>query len=121
MSLRKLPISGFFVLISRITTPSLAHLFLENMISCSSCTTEQSILDVLRRCSQLETVLVNILSGQSHTLQSSRCTPVTLPKLRNIELGYGEFEVGPILLLRFPSTVAAGFRDIAEPRPPPYK
>ena len=113
-SLRKLLVSGFFVPINRITAPNLIHLSFETLLS-SSGTTPQSILSMLQGCSQLETVLVNILSGGSRTPRSH--APVTLPKLRSVELGHGETAARLPLHLRFPPTVAVGFRDITGPRP----
>ena len=109
-SIRRLSVSGFFVPINQITAPNLIHLSLEMTFSALE-TGERSALDMLRGCSQLETVLINIFSGGGDTLQS--CTPVTLPKLRSIELGFGETYSGLIVFLRFPPTVAVGFRGIS--------
>ena len=114
MSLRRLLVSGIFVPPSQITAPNLTHLSLEKMIYSSSEITEQSIWNMLQRCSQLETILINIISSCSDPLQTY--TPFALPKLRSIELGYGEVEAGLVLPLRFPPTVAVGFRGISAER-----
>jgi len=110
-SLRRLSISGFFVPIRWITAPNLIHLSLESTTSKSSKTTIKSVLDILRGCSQLETILINFLTSWDtpHGLH----TPVTLPKLRCIELGYTEVWCGLVLPLRFPPGVAVGFRGVS--------
>ena len=120
MSLRRLSVSGIFASLNQTTAPNLIHLSLERTFAASSVPT-QTILDVLRGCPQLETVLVNILSGTLWD-EPRPYTPVTLPKLRSIELGHGEVFVGLVVPLRFPPTVDVGFRGIFTTRETwPYK
>ena len=110
MSLRRLSVSGFRIPIDQITAPKLIHLSLKTMNPVSFKTVEP-VLGMLRRCSQLETVLINILScppPAPHTY-----TPVALPKLRSLELGCGEVYASLVVFLRFPSTIAVGFRGLS--------
>lgn len=110
MFTHKLSVSGFLLPIDRITAPNLIHLSLENTISGFSRITIQSVLKMLQGCSQLETVLINILSDGTGELQSY--SPVNLPKLRSVELGRTEVWAGLVFPLRFHPGVAVGFRNI---------
>ena len=110
MSLTKLLVSGFFVPIDQIAAPNLIHLSLETMVSGSSRITVQSILNMLQWCPQLETILIYIFLDLSPVQESY--TPVTLPKLHSIELGYAEIWSGLVIPLHFPPEVAAGFWGI---------
>ncbi|KAF9778226.1 hypothetical protein BJ322DRAFT_1114471 [Thelephora terrestris] len=109
MSMRKLFVSGCLISIDRLTATNLIHLSLE-FPSEISVVTGQSILDFLARCSLLETVLINIVSDDStqHALQSHN--PITLPRLRSIDLGRSEVQSGLITYLRSQPGVAVGFR-----------
>jgi len=109
VSLRKLSVSGVFASLNQTTAPNLIHLSLERLSSASR-VSAQTVLDVLRGCPQLETVLINILSGRQDEIRWD--TPVALPKLRSIELGHGEVIDGLVVPLHFPPTVAVGFRGI---------
>ena len=109
--MRKLFVSGCLLPINRITATNLIHLSLE--VFHFSLITAQPVLDLLRGCLLLETVLINIISkaGSRHALRSRN--PVTLPKLHSIELGEFEVRSGLITHLRFPPGVAVGFQDMA--------
>ena len=111
-SMRKLSISGFFVLIDRITAPNLIHLSLENTTSTPRITVP-FVLNMLRGCLQLETVLISILSDRRRTRAGPHSyNPVTLQKLHSIELGCTEAQAGLVIPLLFPPGVAVGFRGI---------
>ena len=107
-SLRELFVCQFPVHIGKITSPNLVHLALENT---GREVTTQLILDVLRGSPLLETVLIihPRTPPREIPLNSS---PVRLPSLRSIELGVHEVCSGLITYLRFPRTVAVGFRSL---------
>ena len=109
-SMRRLFISGCFLPIDRVAAANLIHLSLESFHL--STITAQSVLNMLRGCLRVETVLINTISGDSirHPLQSYK--PVTLPKLHSIELGHFEVCSGLIIPLHFPQGVAVGFRSM---------
>lgn len=110
MSLRRLLVSGFFVPIDKITAPNLIHLCLEG-VRFASGTTVPSVLSMLRGCPQLETILISFLAYMRRIQELY--APVTLPKLRSIELGCSEVYAGLVIPLRFPASVAVGFRGVA--------
>jgi len=66
---------------------------------------------MVRSCPLLETILIikNHAPPQETTPNHS---PVSLPNLRSIELGVHEVRSGLITHLRFPATVAVGFRSL---------
>jgi len=105
-SLRKLFVSRYSTPIGRLSAPNLAHLALEQAGYGQNFTT-RSILDMLRACPLLETLLIAELSFHDPDRDHS---PVPLPYLRCIELGAYEVRSGLITHLLFPSTVAVGFR-----------
>ena len=115
MSMRKLFVSGCLLPIDRITATNLIHLSLEAFTF--SRFTAQPVLDLLRGCSLLETVLISIISstGSQHVPQSHG--PVKLQKLHSIELGEFEVRSGLMTLLQFPPGVAVGFRGVNLHRP----
>ena len=108
-SLRRLLVSAFSVSIDNIGAPNLTHLALE-VTAFTPGYTAHSVLEILLGCPQLETVPVNSLVNPTRIQQSY--TPVTLPNLRSIELGYGEIRAGLIIPLRFPQVVAVAFRNV---------
>ena len=112
LSLRELFVCRFSVPIGQFTAPNLIHLALENVGDRRDVTTG-SILDMLRGSPLLETILIirYRTSLQETTLDH---TPVSLPNLRSIDLGRYEVCSGLITYLRFPQTVAAGFRSLEE-------
>jgi len=107
--LRELFISLYTIPIGRLSAPNLAHLALEQTGYLQNVTT-RSLLDVLRACPLLETLLIADSSFQGGPAHDS--TPVSLPHLRSIELGMFEVRSELITHLRFPSNVAAGFRTL---------
>ena len=108
-SLRRLLVSGFTLPIDHIEAPNLIHLALETSYPGSEYTAN-SILDMLRGCPQLETVLLNCLVNPTRIQQSY--PPITLPNLRSVELGYQEIWAGLVIPLRFPPAVAVAFRGM---------
>ena len=109
-SLRRLLVSGFILPIDHIKAPNLIHLALETTEPGLEYTAH-SVLDMLRGCPQLETVLVNCLVKPTRIQQSY--PPITLPNLRSIELGDRETQAGLILPLRFPPATPVGFREMS--------
>jgi len=119
VSLRRLSASGVLASLNQTTAPNLIHLSLERTSSASSMRA-QTLLDLLRGCPQLETVLINIFSASRGELRPY--TPVALPKPRSIEPGHGEVPIGLVTSLCSPPTVAVGFRGILIVRQSwPYK
>ena len=110
LSLRELFARRFPVPIGQFAAPNLVHLALEN-VGEEQYITVRSILDTLRGCPLLETVLIILWSGdpQETTLDYSS---VSLPNLHSIELGSYEVRSGLITYLLFPRTVAVGFRSL---------
>ena len=92
------------------TAPNLIHLALENG-EMGRGVTIRSILDMLRGCPLLETILI-VYSHDLVGKTALQYSPVSLPNLRSIELGGYEVLCGLITSLRFPPTVAAGFRAL---------
>jgi len=107
-SLRELFVSRYSTPIGQLSAPNLAHLALEQAGYRQNFTT-RSLLDMLRACPLLETLL---LAESSFYDPDRDHTPVPLPYLRSIELGVQEVRSGLITHLLFPSTVAAGFREL---------
>ena len=99
--------------IGRFAAPNLAHLALESTI-CLQKVTAQTILDMLRGCPLLETLLLNY-SNIIPPITPYGHSPVRLPHLRSIEVGSCEVYSGLITHLDFP-LVVAGFRHM----PPDY-
>jgi hypothetical protein len=110
LTLRELFICQFPVPIGQFAAPNLIHLALENVANEREITI-QSILGMLRGCPLLETILIIHAHAppQGTSLDHS---PVPLPNLRSIELGVYEVRSGLITFLRFPPTVAVGFRSL---------
>jgi len=107
-SLRELFVSRYTIPIGQLTAPNLAHLALEAAYQQN--VTTRSILDMLRTCPLLETLLI---AGSSfHGNPAHDHSPVSLPHLRSIELGRYEVWSELITHLRFPSNVAVGFRTL---------
>ena len=108
--LRELFVSQYPIPISQLAAPNLIHLALE-IGGEERENTIRSILDMLRGCPLLETILI------VHTHAPARETtfdhsPVSLPNLHSIELGVYEVRSGLITYLRFPPSVTAGFRSL---------
>jgi hypothetical protein len=92
-SLRKLSLSGEHLLPTHtlITAPNLVHLSLKIVHPHEMMhhhPMHRSILNMLGGCLQLETALISMNRGGDNLPQSPN--PVTLPKLRGIELGHFE-------------------------------
>ena len=111
--LRELFVASHPVPIGRFAAPNLAHLALESTI-CLQKVTAQTILDMLRGCPLLETLLLNY-SNIIPPITPYGHSPVRLPHLRSIEVGSCEVYSGLITHLDFP-LVVAGFRHM----PPDY-
>ena len=106
--LRELFVKLHFVPIDRLIVPNLVHLALESS-GWRQNTTCQLILDMLRGCPLLETLLLNSSDPISPaTIQGQ--DPVNLSYLRSIEVGADEIDSGLIALLDFPPDIKAGFR-----------
>ena len=109
-SLRELFVCRFPVPIGRFAAPNLIHLALENVGEEQEITMQRT-LDMLCGCPLLETILIiNDRARPQGTTPNQ--SPVSLPNLRSIELGVHEVRSGLITHLRFPATVAAGFRSL---------
>jgi len=107
--LRELFVCRYSIPIDQFTAPNLVHLALE-YTGIDRIVTVQGILDMLRGSPLLETLLI-VDSGVPQD-QTQDHSPVSLPKLRSIELGFCEVRCGLILYLQFPPDVAAGFREM---------
>jgi len=106
-SLRELFVHRYSIPIEQLNAPNLAHLALEHT-GYGRDVTVQSILETLRECPLLETLLItHSCVSQDQIFYHS---PVCLPKLRSIELGSYEVRCGLILHLQFPPDVIVGFR-----------
>ena len=106
-SLRKLFIRRYPTQIEKLSAPNLAHLALEQT-KYGRCPTVQSILDMLRGCPLLETLLITY--SEVHQDPTVDHPPVSLPHLRTIELGGEELFSGLTTHLQFPQNAAVGFR-----------
>ena len=106
-SLRELFVCQYSIPVAELAAPNLVHLALQEP-GYGRDLTVGSILDMLRGCPSLETLLISY----SHIDQepTGDHPPASLPRLRSIELGTDEVRSGLITHLRFPSDVAAGFR-----------
>ena len=107
--LRELLVRSHCVPIGRFTTPNLVHLALEYTGSFYQNVTVQTILDALRGCPLLETLLLDY-AIPIPSVAAHGHSPVHLPRLRCIEVGSCEVQSGLITHLDFPPDVAAGFR-----------
>jgi len=108
-SIRELCVSRYSTPIGQLSAPNLTHLALEQA-GYGQKFTIQSLLDMLRACPLLETLL--IVESSPYDWDPNN-PPVHLPYLRSIELGWFEVRSGLITHLQFPSNVAAGFRGLA--------
>jgi len=108
-SLRELFVCQYSIPIDRLAAPNLVHLALEEA-GFRRDVALQSILDMLRGCPLLETLFIT----HSHVNQGPTRdhSPVSLPRLRSIELGGDEVRSGLITHLQLPKNVAAGFRAL---------
>ena len=106
-SLRELFVSRYSIPIDRLTTQNLAHLALEETKH-QRVPAAQYFLDLLRVCPLLETLLIIHMGAR----QKPTCdhSPVSLPRLRSIEVGLYEVCSGLITHLQLLPNVAAGFR-----------
>lgn len=106
-SLRELFVCRYSIPIDQLAAPNLVHLALEEA-GFHREVTVQSILNALRGCPRLETLLIS----RSHVTQdpTRHHSPVSLPHLSSIELGADEVRSGLMVHLRFPQNIAAGFR-----------
>lgn len=109
-SLRELFICRYCLPIDQLAAPNLVHLALDHA-GYGQTVTAQTILDMLRRCPLLETLLISypdtLLPPTAHGH-----SPVSLPHLRIIEVGVREVRSGLITHLDLPKTIAAGFRAL---------
>ena len=108
-SLRELLIRKFRIPNGWSSSPDLVHLALEDTWGARSVTV-QSILDVLRGCPLLETLL--LVDSGSYLNPTHDPSPVSLPNLRYMELGSPEVHCGLTVCLRFPRNAAVGFRGL---------
>ena len=106
-SLRELFVHRYSIPIDQLNAPNLAHLALEHT-GYGREVTVQSILDTLRGCPLLETLLITHSCVSQDPIYDY--SPVCLPMLRSIELGSYEVRCGLILYLQFPPDVKVGFR-----------
>ena len=106
--LRELFVSRYPVPVEKLYAPNLAHLALERMGNGQTFTTK-TILDMLRGCPLLETLLLD-RSGVPPTGATPGDPSVCLPLLRSIEVGEHEVNSGLITYLDLPSNIAVGFR-----------
>ena len=109
-SVRELFVFQYYVPIEKLKAPNLVHLALEITGNEPNSTTTQSILDMLRGCPLLETFLLDhhdplLSDGGGHP-------SVCLPRLRSIEVGVFEANLGLVPYLDFPRNVAVGLRRI---------
>ena len=111
-SLRKLFIHRCSIPFDLLAIPNLVHLALEKT-GYGQDVTVNSILDVLRGCSLLETCLITC-SSIIPPDPSLDPFSVSLPHLRAIELGTYEVRSGLITHLQFPPSVAVGFHTLFE-------
>ena len=109
-SLRELFVSRYLIPIGQLAAPNLIHLALE-IGGEERENADRSILNMLRGLFLLETVLIvhTHAPARETTLDHS---PVSLPNLHSIELGVYEVRSGLLTYLRFPPSVAAGFRSL---------
>ena len=107
-SLRELFASQFSVPINQLAAPNLVHLALEPT-GYTQNVTVQTILNMLRGCPLLETLLLHHPDAISPGSTRGH-TPVRLPHLRSIELGQFEIHSKMLTFLDFPRKFAVGFR-----------
>ena len=105
-SLRELFVHKYSIPINRLAAPNLVHLALERA-GYGRDVTVQYILDMLRGCPLLETLLITDSRVRAPTHDHP---PVSLPRLRGIELGEDELRSGLATRLHFPQNVAVGLR-----------
>ena len=112
-SVRELLVSCHTIQIGELNAPNLVHLALERT-GREQTVTVQAVLDMLRECPLLETLLLSNsgLLPEDPSGYSSVC----LPRLRSIELGEDEVHSGLVTSLQFSRDIAAGFRTIANKR-----
>ena len=106
-SLRELSVCRYSMPVDRLAAPNLIHLALQQT-ACRPDISVKSILDMLRGCPLLETVLIinsSVLQGSARDH-----SPVSLPHLRSIELSSAEVYSGLMTYLQLPPNVAVGFR-----------
>ena len=107
-SLRDLFVSRYSFPIDQLASPNLTHLALHHT-GYEQNVTAQTILDMLRKCPLLETLLLNY-SDAFPPITARGHPPVYLPHLRSIEMGVQEVRSGLITHLNFPKDITAGFR-----------
>ena len=109
-SVRELFVFQYYVPIEKLKAPNLVHLALEITGNEPNSTTTQSILDMLRGCPLLETFLLDHHDPLSS--DGGGHPSVCLPRLRSIEVGVFEANLGLVPYLDFPRNVAVGLRRI---------
>ena len=109
--LRELFVCRYTIPIHRFTAPNLIHLALEHTGYRQNIMV-QSVLDMLRNCPLLETLLIAD-SGIRQDPTGRDHSPVPLPHLRSIKLSADEVRSGLETYLQFPRHVAAGFRMLS--------
>ena len=109
-SLRQLFVRQYSIPLDQLSAPNLVHLTLEGPI-CRRGAPLQSILilNTLRGCPRLETLLISDSRGGYENLTGDYSL-VSLPHLRSIELGTFEVYSDLVTHLQFPPNIAAGFR-----------
>ena len=106
-SLRELFVDKYSIPINQLAAPNLVHLALERA-DYAQYFTVRSVLDMLRGCPLLETLL--IADCRVHEFSTPDHPPVSLPRLRSIELGEDEVRSGLATHLQFPNNIAVGLR-----------
>ena len=106
-SLRELFVHKYSIPMNRLAASNLVHLALEQA-GYGQDVTVQCILDMLRGCPLLETLLVTESRVRANI--TPNYPPVPLPRLRSIELGEDEVRSGLATHLQFPQNVAVGLR-----------
>ena len=111
-SLRELLVYQNPTPIGRLGAPNIVHLAIERVVH-QRAVTIQAVLDTLRGCPLLETLLFSH-SGVISEASSPDHSSVSLPRLRSIELGEDEVHSGLITFLQLPQKIAVGFRMIQQ-------
>ena len=106
-SLRELSVRLFHVPLNKLTAPNLTHLALEE-VGANWQIKIENILGALRGCPLLETFFLSSFGVCGGPTRDH--SPVSLPHLRDIEVGGDEVHSGLTTYLLFPQNVAVGFR-----------
>ena len=107
--LRDLFVSRYPMCIDQFNAPNLVNLALQRATEGIRVATVQNILHVLRGCPLLETLLLNLSLSQDALGGHS---PISLPRLRSVEVSVNEVLSGLIPYLDLPPTSHVGFRTM---------